>query len=213
MICKKVHSSDIETENDYITVLNNIILAFGTNKTLFLAGRHAALFNERFIGHNFRTDKPALEIRVNFTRRTGSFCSLCYRPCTNLVRPRGQEADEPEQFVTFLNELVQAALPNAEILDKSRLFFIRKLGKFLFNLCAYGQRSRTFFCGFVIKLLYCRRFIADFIFGYIRGIDNGLVVRRKSSSAAARSSSVSSMLRTGLPESKCALMRSRNSIS
>ena len=54
---------------------------------------YAALFNERFIGHNFRTDKPALEIRVNFARRTGSFCSLCYRPCTNLVRPRGQEAD------------------------------------------------------------------------------------------------------------------------
>ena len=73
-----------------------------------------------------------------------------------------------------MNELVKAALPNAEILDKSRLFFIRKLGKFLFNLCAYGQRSRTFFCGFVIKLLHGRRFIADFIFGYIRGIDNGL---------------------------------------
>ena len=86
--------SDIETEDNDISVGNNIVLAFTANQPFFFGGGHAAFPCEIVKGDRFGTDETAFEIRMDFSCCTWSLCSLANRPCTTFLLTICKEGEQ-----------------------------------------------------------------------------------------------------------------------
>ena len=101
--------------------------------------------------------------------------ALFDRPGADLLRSRGQEADEPEQTVACAHELVKAGFRNAHLLKKRDLLLLRQLRDLLLELGADGDRLCAFVCSFGIQRFHIvvRRF-AHLVLRDVRHIDHGL---------------------------------------
>ena len=76
----------VESEENYIAVLDNVFLAFRTHEALVLCRSNRTAFNKIVKGNDFCSDKASFKVGVNLTCRLRSLCSLGDSPCTNFLR-------------------------------------------------------------------------------------------------------------------------------
>ena len=109
----------VEAEQDDVAVGNHIFLALLADETLFLGGLHiaAAFVFQRIESDDFRLDKAALKIAVDFSGGLRRLGSLCNGPCPHFFFTRGEIADQPQKGIGFFDELGKPRFADAQLLD------------------------------------------------------------------------------------------------
>ena len=67
-----INISDVESEQDYIAVLHNVVLALTADKSLFLSGGHGAARHKVVERYDLRAYKSALEIGMYLPAACGA---------------------------------------------------------------------------------------------------------------------------------------------
>ena len=129
--------SDVETEMQHISVLHYIILAFQTKLAGLFHGMLTAQTIDVFKGIRFRADEPFLKISMDDTGTFGRFHALSEGPGTALIFSGRQEGPQIQDAVRSLDDLIQAAFRNAQLLQEFCFLFFIQAAEFLFDLCAY----------------------------------------------------------------------------
>ena len=80
---------------------------------------------------------------MNFAGSLRGFGALPDGPCAALLFAVRQKADEAQQLIAGLDEVVQTGVLNAHLLQKRQLFLRRGLRNVLLSLGADGQRLRV----------------------------------------------------------------------
>ena len=107
---QKTTKSDVESEQNHISVFHDIFLAFGTHKTFFFCRRGRAARNKIVKRNDLRAYKAAFKVGMYFTCRLRSFGALFYCPCTDFLRPCGKETYKSEKLVASRNKYVKTAV-------------------------------------------------------------------------------------------------------
>src|SRR6185369_12500592 len=113
-----------------------VFLALEAKRTLCARSSLASCRKQIVPSNGFRADEVVLQIGVNRARRLRRLRSRGHGPRTALVFPRGEEADQAEQFVAFPNQPDQSALVQSVTRKKIGGFCFIHLGKFGLNLTA-----------------------------------------------------------------------------
>ena len=66
---KRVCKSNVKTKFDYVAILHHVFLTFKPNQPFIAGSRFTPALNQIIIGNDFRTDKAAFEIGMDFSRR------------------------------------------------------------------------------------------------------------------------------------------------
>ena len=119
--CLKLY---VKAEQNHISVLYHIILAFHSDNTFFTRCSEASVVQKILVVDNFRLDKASLEVRMNLAGCLRCLGSLLDRPCTALILACRQKADQTENTVACRHQLVQSAGFHAEIVQVFLLLFL-----------------------------------------------------------------------------------------
>ena len=127
-----------------------------------------------FKGIRFRADEPFLKISMDDTGTFGRFHALSEGPSTTLIFSGRQEGPQIQDAVRSLDDLIQAAFRNAQLLQEFCFLFFIQTAEFLFDLCAYRHNVTVFCCGkrldFLIQRVAFR--IHDVFIAHVGHIDD-----------------------------------------
>ena len=101
--------SDVESEQNDVAVLHNVVFAFGADFAFFASGGEAAAFEKYLVVDDFRADKPALEIGMYLAGGLRGFSACFYGPGARFGFAGGQKAHEPEKLIRSFDKSCQAA--------------------------------------------------------------------------------------------------------
>ena len=107
---------NVKPEQNYIPVLDHVILTLAADKSLLLRGVHAAAGDELVEADDLGADESTLEIGMYFSGGLRSLRALDDGPRADLLRSGGQVADESEERVACLDEAVKTAFLYSEVL-------------------------------------------------------------------------------------------------
>ena len=168
-------ASNVEEELDNVAVLHDVLLAFGTDETLFLARGDRAVCDERLVRHDGGADEAALEIAVDLAGGLRRFRALGDRPCADLLGPRRQEADETEEPVARLDKLIETGFLDAHLFEERLLFIGIELSDLLLELGADGHRFRALgLCDLIERSHIVVRLAAEIVLTDVRNVDDRL---------------------------------------
>ena len=99
--------SYVEEKIDHITILHDIVLAFGSQLARLSNGLLVRVLLE--ITHEIAlgTDEPSLEVAMNHAGGLGGRIAPSDRPCTDLLGPCGELALQPQKTVRTASDLRQ----------------------------------------------------------------------------------------------------------
>src|SRR5437773_776343 len=84
---------------DHVAVFDHVAFAFEAQQAALFGFGDAAAGHQVGVGDDLGANEPALEVAVDDAGRLGRERALADGPGAHLVRPRGQEADQPQQAV------------------------------------------------------------------------------------------------------------------
>ena len=94
----------------HIPVLHLVLLALGTEDAMFARARLAAVLDVVLVGDDLRADEALLEVGVDDARALRGLPALAERPRARLLRPRREEARQPQRLVGELDRAVKRTL-------------------------------------------------------------------------------------------------------
>ena len=118
-----------------VTVLHDIVLAFGGQLTRSAASGFATQCDEIGVFDNFRTNETAFKIRMDNTGTLRCFSSGFEGPSPHLVGTGGKECTEVQQRICRFDKAVDATLLQAYFFEEHLSLFVSlEFGNLAFNL-------------------------------------------------------------------------------
>ena len=102
--------SDIEAEEDYIAILNDILLALKAELSSFPDMCLRAILDEIINAVNLCLDKTLLEIRMDYSCALRSLRAFMEGPCPVLIGTCGEESPETQRLICCTDKRIEAAL-------------------------------------------------------------------------------------------------------
>ena len=142
----------VESEEDSVSVLNNIILSLKAHKSFFLDRRKGTAVQKFLLDYDLSSYEASLKIRVDLSCCLRRLCPLLYGPSPGLLLPCSQEGHKTKKVVAGLYELVKAGLLKAEALQILSLLLVVKRGYVVLCRCGYDEYSVSGFLGLLPDL-------------------------------------------------------------
>src|SRR5699024_9880464 len=87
--------SDVETEQDDVPVLHDVVLALAAHQAALFGHGHRAALHQLVKADDLRPDEAPLEVGVDLARRLGGLGALCDGPGPDLGLSGGEVGNEP----------------------------------------------------------------------------------------------------------------------
>ena len=113
----------------HVAVSDDIFLAFLTQLAGFFRSVFTAQANEIVIGNRLGPDKPALHIRVDFTRRIRRLGALMDGPGARFLGADGEEGDQVEQVIARADHPGEAGFVEAHFFEEHHPLVIVHAGQ------------------------------------------------------------------------------------
>src|SRR5436853_7600251 len=97
---------DVEPEVQHVAVLDDVVFPLHPKHARRPAARLALVRDEIRVRHHLRPDEAALEVGVDDRRGLRRLPAALDRPGADLLRARGEVADEPEDGVALADHLL-----------------------------------------------------------------------------------------------------------
>ena len=120
-LSRAICPSNIETEQNDVAVLHDVLLALRTDEALFTGSGGRAAFEEQFIVDDFRADEAAFDVGMDLSGSLRSLRPLFDGPGPHFRLAGRQEGHEAEEVVGALDEEVETALLDAEVREEFAL--------------------------------------------------------------------------------------------
>src|SRR5215467_9371531 len=126
-----------------VAVLDDVVLTFEPEFSRLFALGFAAIDDKVVVGHDFRSNKPAFDIAVNFPG--GFFChsSLANRPGAHFVLTGSEKAYKIHEPIRRSNESVTRRFVDADLLQKRGAILLVELGNLHFELACERQSLKA----------------------------------------------------------------------
>src|SRR6516164_8812830 len=126
-----------------VAVLHDVVLTLEPEFPGFFALGFAAIDAKVVVGHDFRSNKPAFDVAVNFSG--GFLChgSLANRPGAHFVLTESEKAYKIHEPVRRSNESVTRRFVDADLLQKRGAILLIELGNLPFELTCERQSLKA----------------------------------------------------------------------
>ena len=138
---------NVELEEEDVSVLNDVLFAFGAEEAGFFDGLLAAVFEEVRGGVAVGFDEAFFEVGVDDTGGSGGFGAAADGPSADFLHAGGEVGDEVEERVGGVNEAVEAGLFEADGFEEFGAFGGFELGDLGFECAADADDLTVFFSG------------------------------------------------------------------
>ena len=105
--------SDIEAEEDYIAILNDILLALKAELSSFPDMCFRSILDEIINAVYLCLDESLLEIRMDYSCALRSLRTFMECPCPVLIGTCGEESPETQRLICCTDKRIEAALGQA----------------------------------------------------------------------------------------------------
>src|SRR5687767_11888453 len=99
--------SDVESEQEYVSVSDDVLLAFRPDRALLAGTLPAIVRHEVVVAHSLGPNESPLEVRVNHRRRLRGAVADVNRPRAHFLLAGGEVGLQAKQAIARMNQPVE----------------------------------------------------------------------------------------------------------